>query len=279
VKNTFDKTKLPLLGAGLGFRPPLKTGLFRNQSAVDWLEIIAEHYIETSPQKMEELDLLARHFTLVPHGIHLSIGSAEGPDPRHLERLAALIERLDPPWWSEHLAFVKSQDRYLGHLTPLPFSQEAVETVARNVERVREFISVPFILENITYMFRLPGDEMTESEFLNQVLAVADCGLLLDLTNVHTNAFNHGYDPYAFLDALPLERVVQCHVVGGHEKDGFLHDSHSAPVPEPVWKLLAYLHERTAVHGVLLERDDQIPPFQELEPELARIRTILAQPV
>jgi uncharacterized protein (UPF0276 family) len=266
---------LPTLGAGLGFRAEMKSDVFRFPEEIDWLEVIADHYIDAPRGKMEELDLLLQHFTVIPHGIHLSIGSAEGLDPVYLEKLAGLIERIDPPWWSEHLAFTQAAGRPIGHLSPLPFSQEAIEVVARNAETVRSVIGTPLILENITYTHRVPGDQMSEPEFLHQALDAAQCGLLLDLTNVHTNAFNHHFDPVEFLAALPLERVVQCHVVGGHEENGFLIDSHSAPVPEAVWDLLRGLVINARVRGVLLERDEHIPPLKELLPDLRTARDIM----
>lgn len=270
-----DFKSLPLLGSGLGYRAPMRAEVFRMREQIGWLEVIADHYLDAPPAKMEELDLLLEHFTVIPHGIHLSIGSAEGLDHRYLERLARLIERIAPPWWSEHLAFTTAGGRPIGHLSPLPFSTEAIDVVARNAETVRGFIDRPLILENITYTHRVPGDEMPEAEFLRRTLEAAQCGLLLDLTNVYTNSFNHGYSPTAFLDALPLNRVVQCHVVGGHEENGFLIDSHSAPVPQPVWNLLEALVGKTQVHGVLLERDEHIPPLAELLPDLQTASRIL----
>lgn len=271
----FSKAHLPQLGAGIGFRPQLKSGLFRQHSKVPWVEIIAEHYIGAAPAKMEELQLLLDHFTVIPHGIHLSIGSAEGPDPRHLENLAALIEQLNPPWWSEHLAFVRSGERHIGHLSPLPFTQEAIDVVGKNAETIRKFISTPLILENITYLVKIPGAEMTEGQFVKKALEAAGAGSLLDLTNVYTNATNHGYSPIDFIDQFPMEKVVQCHVVGGHWEGDLLHDSHSHPVPEAVWDLLIHLQSKTSVHGVLLERDEHIPPFAELMPEIQRAQSIL----
>lgn len=270
-----DFKSLPTLGAGLGYRDPMRAEVFRKRDQIGWLEVIADHYLDAPPAKMEELDLLLDHFTVIPHGIHLSIGSAEGLDKRYLEKLARLVEHMSPPWWSEHLAFTIAGGRAIGHLSPLPFNAEAMDAVARNAETIREFIDRPLILENITYTHRVPGDEMTEAEFLTQTLEAARCGLLLDLTNVYTNSFNHDYSPTEFLDALPLNRVVQCHVVGGHEENGFLIDSHSAPVPQPVWDLLDVLVQKTQVHGVLLERDEHIPPLIDLLPDLKTADRIL----
>jgi uncharacterized protein (UPF0276 family) len=267
-------SSLPTLGVGLGFREPFGGELFRNRAQVDFLEVTADHYLEAAPAKERELELLADHFTLIPHGLSLSLGSAEGLDEDYTRKMAGLVRRLEPPWWSEHLAYTRAGGREIGHLTPLPYSREAVEVVCRNVEAVRRRIDTPLILENISYLVTMPGAEMTEADFLAEVLERTDCGLLLDVMNLHANAVNHGYDPRDFLARIPLERVVQLHFVGGHWQDGVLVDSHSAPTGDEVWTLLETVLERAPVKGVILERDENIPPLDELLDELDQAREI-----
>lgn len=263
---------LPALGVGLGFRSPFRADLFRDRSAVDFLEITADHYFEASPEKLEELDLLEDHFILIPHGLSLSLGSAEGLDVGYADALAALVRRLDPPWWSEHLAFTHAGGVDIGHLAPLPFTREAIDAVARNVESMRRRIDVPLLLENITYSVTLPGSELDEAAFLAEVLERTGCGLLLDVTNLYTNAVNLGYDWRRFLDRLPLERVVQLHFTGGHRRGGAWVDSHSQRTPEEVWEVLDAVLERAPVRGAILERDENLPPFVELRAEVERAR-------
>lgn len=265
---------LPTLGVGLGFREFFRGELFRNRQRVDFLEVTADHYLEASPAKEQELELLADHFTLIPHGLSLSLGSADGLDEDYTRKMAGLVRRLDPPWWSEHLAYTRAGGHDIGHLTPLPGSREAVDVVCRNVAAVRRLIDVPLILENITYLVSMPGAEMTEADFLAEVLERTDCGLLLDVMNLHANAVNHGYDPIDFLERIPLERVVQLHFVGGHWEDGVLVDSHSEPTSPEVWTLLETVLARAPVKGVILERDENIPPFAELVGELEQARAI-----
>src|SRR4051794_30460159 len=122
-------SRLPTLGAGLGFREPFRAELFLNRGRVDFLEVTADHYLDASPEKIRELALLADHFPLIPHGLNLSLGSAEGLEPGYLEQVADLVRRLDPPWWSEHIAFTRAGGRDIGHLAPLPFSHEALEVL------------------------------------------------------------------------------------------------------------------------------------------------------
>ncbi len=267
-------TSLPSLGAGLGYRPALGRGLYENRAEVDFVEVIADHYLDATKRKLDELRALRRDFTIVPHAINLSLGSADGIDHDYLGKLKALLERLDPPWWSEHVAFTRSGGVEVGHLCPLPRTAEAVDVFCRNVETVRSHIDVPLILENITYVVDVPGAEMSEGEFLTAILERLDCGMLLDVTNLYTNSVNHDFDAYRMLDELPLDRVVQLHFVGGHTRDGLLIDSHGYATPDEVWELMEAILNRAPVKGAILERDFNFPPFAELAAELARVREI-----
>lgn len=266
--------RLPALGSGLGYREPFRTDLFLRPGAVDFLEIVADHYLDASREKREELELLASQFPLVPHALDLSLGSADGLDPDYLNLLAELVNRLDPPWWSEHLSLTRSGGVEIGHLSPLPFTREARDTVCRNVEAARRRIRAPLILENITCPFFVPGAEMTEVDFLSEVVERTGCGVLLDVANLHINSVNHGYDPWQALERLPLERVVQLHFVGGHQEGGTWIDSHSRPAPPEIWALMETVLAQAPVKGIILERDEALPPFAELEAEVARARTL-----
>lgn len=257
------------LGIGLGYRAALRPAIFQQRERIGFLEIIADHWLDPTREELDVLELLAAHFTLIPHAIGLSLGSAEGLDGGYLERLAALIERLDPPWWSEHLAFTRAGGVEIGHLTPLPCTREAVAAVARNVSVTRRHIRAPLILENSAAVFSLPG-EMDEAAFIAAVVDATGCGLLLDVANLHCNAVNHGYDARDFLDRIPLQRVVQLHIAGGHVHAGVLIDSHAYPTPEPVWALLGEVLGRCAPRGAIIERDARLPPFAELAGELDR---------
>lgn len=262
------------LGVGIGYREPHRAGLFLQRDAVDFLEITVDHFLDAPSAKREELDLLAAHWTLIPHGLNLSLGSAEGLDDAYLKQFATLVHRVKPPYWSEHIAFTRAGGVENGHLCPLPFTREAIDVLCRNIARAQEVIGLPLILENITYSLNYPGNEMSEGEFLREVLERAECGLLLDVTNLHVNAVNHGYDPLKLLDELPLERVVQLHFVGIEEKNGQLIDSHACPTPPEVFQLMDKICARTPVRGAILERDAALPNFAALVPELETARAI-----
>ena len=272
--NAINVSHLPALGAGIGYRDQFRMELFLNRTSVDFLEIVADHYLDATPAKLQELELLAGHFTLIPHGINLSIGSAEGVDLPYVRKFARLIDRIKPPWWSEHIAFTRAGGIDIGHLTPLPFTRESVETLCRNIAAVQNVIETPLILENISYVVNLPGAEMTEADFISEIVDRTGCGLLLDVTNLHMNSINFDYDPMEFLSTIPMDRVVQLHFVGGRWSDDVYVDTHSEPTPDEIWDLLDEVVKRAPVKGVLLERDENIPPFAELAGEVARAREI-----
>lgn len=269
--------RAPALGSGLGYRPPFRADLFAHRSGVDFLEIIADHYFDAAPEKLKELDLLRAHFPVVAHGLDLSIGSAEGVDAAYLEKLARLIARIEPPWWSEHLCFTRAGGVEIGHLAALPYTREAVDVVARNVERVQKRISAPLVLENITTVVRVPGGEMDEPEFLAQVLSRTGCGWLCDVANLYTNAVNQCVDLDATFERWPWDRLVQIHYAGGRWRDGVLIDSHDAATSEAVWTLYDRIVARAPVKGVILERDERLPPFSDLLDEVARARATLRE--
>lgn len=265
----------PALGVGLGFREPFLADLLRHHDSVDFLEITADHYFDAAHEKTAELDLLARNFPLIPHGLDLSLGSAEGIDNNYLSAMADLVAQLHPPWWSEHIAFTRGGGVPIGHLAPLPWTWEAVDVVVRNVERVRSRIPTPLILENITAPMIVPGSEMDEVEFLTAVLDRTGCGLLCDVTNLYTNSVNLGHDLADLLARWPWDRVVQLHFAGGHWHGGTLIDSHAQPTPPEIWTVLETAVAHAPVRGIILERDENLPPFAGLLGELEQARTIM----
>ncbi len=254
--------RLPPLGVGVSYRPRWRQEVIAHRGELDCLEIIAEHYLDAPPEKRAELDELRALFPIVPHGIGLSFGTDAPLDERHLGQTARLVERVQPAWFTEHIAFTHVHGWEIGHLAPLPFTREAVDAVCRNVKRWRETVGVPLLLENISYMVALPG-ELTEAQFLTELVERADCGLL------------HGYDAIEFIAALPLNRVGQVHLGGGHDEDGYRIDSHSAPAPEPVWELLRFVAARTQLNAVIIEWDAHLPPFDVIRREVETARAIL----
>jgi uncharacterized protein (UPF0276 family) len=260
------------LGVGLGYRLPLHDDIIANAHRIDFLEFISDQYLYASSEKLDRLTALKEHFPLIPHGVGLSVGTAGALDDDYLKRLSSVADLVDAPWLSDHLSFTKVPETDIEQLTPLWFTEESLATVCRNVKQLKAVIDRPFLLENITYYFTLPDNDMTEAQFVTRVLEETDTGLLLDLNNVWVNSVNHRFDPYEFLDAIPLERTLQIHLAGGVQVKDMVVDTHSTPVTEAVWDLLDHVLDRAPVKAVLLEWDQDWPEFEVLMQHLDRAR-------
>lgn len=272
------KKSLPILGIGLGLRRELADTTFRTQDRnpgqIDWLEFTPENYLNIGGAAFERLEQAKSLCSLISHGINLSIGSVDELNYDYLRSLKLLLDRVDTPWWSDHLCFSSVGDVYLHDLLPLPFTREALNHVVNRIRRVQSVIDRPFLIENISYYMTMPGSELTEAEFLSEVLEQADCGLLLDVNNVYVNSINHGFDAKEFFRQIPLERVVQIHIAGHKKVEDLIIDTHGAPIIEPVYELLRYVLPKTEVKAIMLERDQNFPEFSDILTELDEIRGI-----
>jgi uncharacterized protein len=265
----------PLAGVALGWRPELAVELLRSPESVDFLEVVADTCF-AQPSAWREARAIAELKPVVPHGVKLSLGSADGIELARARKLGTLARELRAPAISEHVAFTRAGGREIGHLTPLPFTREAVRVVARNVAAARRVLpDVPLLLENVAWTFRWPEDEMAEADFYVAVAEATGCDLLLDLANLYANAVNSGIEPGRALSGYPLDRVAMVHVAGGAVEDGFYLDTHANAVPNAVFDLLAELVSRTGPLPVVLERDQGFPPFAELSGEVERLRALL----
>ncbi|CAL9575452.1 DUF692 domain-containing protein [Streptomyces sp. enrichment culture] len=268
---------MAVLGMGIGWRPEIADAVER-LPGVDWVEVVAENvcadHMPASLTRLRE-----RGVTVVPHGVSLGLGGADRPDEARLARLAATATALGAPLVTEHIAFVRAGGRRTaspaleaGHLLPVPRTREALDVLCENVRIAQEALPVPLALENVAALFSWPGEELTEGRFLAELVERTGVRLLIDMANLHTNQLNRGEDPLKALAELPVEAIAYVHVAGGVERDGVWHDTHAHPVPPRVLDLLSELAGRAAPPGVLLERDDDFPPEEELAAELAAIR-------
>ncbi|MBL1103700.1 DUF692 domain-containing protein [Streptomyces sp. 5-8] len=265
------------LGTGIGWRPEIADAVER-MPGIDWVEVVAEN---VCPGHIPEslLRLRERGVTVIPHGVSLGLGGADHPDEGRLTALAERAQALGSPLVTEHIAFVRaggaltaSPRLEAGHLLPVPRTRDALDVLCENVRIAQEALPVPLALENIAALFSWPGEELTEGQFLAELVERTGVRLLIDVANLHTNHVNRGEDPAQALAALPLEAIAYVHVAGGFERDGVWHDSHAHPVPRPVLDILTGLASRLAPPGVLLERDENFPEPVELERELNAIR-------
>jgi uncharacterized protein len=260
---------VPRLGVGLEYQAQIRPFIESHLEAFDFLEVVPDilwndlgpgsrpRYVEDA-EGIAFLSEVAVVMPVIPHGIGLSIGSAHDFNRDHIEQMARWHERFKFPWHSDHLAYHlaehESEQLNVNLTLPLVLDEDALELLTARVIEVRERIPVPFLLENNVYYFQVEEQDYDEPGFLNALSAASGCGLLLDLHNLYVNSRNHSTDPFAFLHALDLNRVVELHVAGGMEFDGLYLDAHSGPSPEPVWELLEWTLPRCPnVGGVVFE--------------------------
>jgi uncharacterized protein (UPF0276 family) len=234
-------------------------------------EVVAESLPRRGSAPEQLIELRGRGVAVVPHGVKLSLGGAEPVSADRVAHLARCAELVDAPLVSEHIAFVRAGGREAGHLLPLPRTREAVRAMVANVTRTQAELPVPLALEPIAALFDWPDAELSEVDFVTEILDRTGALLLLDVANLYANARNRGEDPGALLDRLPLERVAYVHVAGGAEHDGLYHDTHTDPTPPEVLELLGELCARRTPPAVMLERDGRYPAADVLTAELDSI--------
>jgi uncharacterized protein (UPF0276 family) len=268
---------------GLGYRTAIDGWTRENLDRFDVLEITVDHCIGTSPALRSAIFDLVGRIPLTAHGVGLSLGTDAPLDLAYLDRVAEVVERLQAPAYSEHLAFTRVPGLETAALMPLPKTEAVAESIVAKVRTVRSRVPFPFLLENITYVFEWPDSKMSDAEFLNLICRESGAGLLLDIENVYLNATNHGFDPYVFIDALRPGLVREVHMAGGvtirDEKltKPLLADSHSHPVPDAALDLLEYTLAKQAPSVVILERDDRLEATKEILDDIARIRACVGQ--
>lgn len=255
---------------GIGYRKELSAWIESQPRGVDCLEITAEHFFHNGEEK---LDQLAKKFHLFVHGLGLSLGTPGPMDKNRLEQFARVVSIANPDWISEHVAFTRTAEADLGHLNPVPPTREILKVVADHAREVSERCLKPILLENITSHVRLVGD-MSETDFLNELCARADCGLLLDVTNLFINGRNHRFDPLQWLREIESRRIAQLHIVGySHSGDRYT-DGHSEPIQEELIELAQAVVSYAPVKAIILERDEDFPDSRKLETEIAKLERI-----
>ena len=266
-----------LHGIGLGLRQPIAAALFAAPpAALAWLEIHPENYLGRGGRYARMLATAQERWPLLTHGLTMGFGADRPFDAAHMRALRRLVATLDCPWHSDHLCIATADGSYLHDLLPLPRNAAALELAATRIREARAALCVPIAIEPISHYAEPAECEIDEASFLASLLEEADAKLLLDVNNVFVNAMNFGFDPRAFIDRLPLARVVQLHVAGHHVcADGRRIDTHAAPICEEVYALFGYVMQRLARPiPVLLERDDDFPRFDVLASEIERLDAI-----
>ena len=269
---------VPHLGVGLGLRPRYTAEILAGDAdSLDFFEALSENYMVPGGKPRRVLNDVRERTPLVLHGVSLNIGSADPLDNDYLRELATLARRCEPAWISDHLCWTGVGGQNAHDLLPLPYTDEALRHVVPRIMQVQDTLGQRIAIENVSSYFSYTRDAFAECEFLAAVAQEADCGILLDVNNVYVSACNHGFDPRAYLAAVPAERVFQIHLAGHSQSGPLLIDTHDAPICEEVWELYADAIRHVGPVTTLIERDDAFPPLSELLAEAARARAILEE--
>jgi uncharacterized protein (UPF0276 family) len=269
-----------LQGFGLGLRTEHYRDFCSDDRAlarrVDWLEVISENYMVPGGKPLHHLDRIRRDHPMAMHGVSMSIGSTDPLNAGYLRDLKALAQRIEPAWVSDHLCWTGVDHHNLHDLMPMPYTEAALRHLVPRVRQVQDVLGRRLVLENVSSYVSFAADEMSEWEFIGELLQRADCELLLDVNNVHVSSVNHGFDARRFIDAMPRERVRQIHLAGHEDHGSYLIDTHDHPVCAAVWELYGYTVQRLGHVPAMIERDDHIPPLAELVAELDQARAVEA---
>jgi uncharacterized protein (UPF0276 family) len=269
--------KPPYLGFGLGLRPQHYQDILEGNPNVDWFEVISENYMVPGGQPLKMLDRIRARYPIVMHGVSLSIASTAPLNEGYLRDLKALAKRSEPVFISDHLCWTGVHGVNLHDLLPVPYTREALDHVAARVHHVQEYLGQAIALENVSSYVQFSHSEMSEWEFIAELTRRTGCWLVFDVNNVFVSAFNHDFDAYAFIAGVPKERIVQFHLAGHEHNMSHIIDTHDAIVCDEVWDLYRTALRHFGPVSAIIERDDHIPPLDELVAELDVARSVAAE--
>ena len=268
---------VPYLGHGVGLRPTHYPAILDDGLRADWFEVISENYMLRGGRPLHVLERVRAERPIVMHGVSLSLGATDPLNEAYLDDLRTLAARFEPAWVSDHLCWGSYGPHYAHDLLPLPYTEEALDHVARRVGAVQDRLGRQILVENVSSYVAYAHSVMSEWEFLSAVAERADCGILLDVNNIHVSAVNHGFDAEHYLAGIPVGRVGQIHLAGHTDNGTHLLDTHDHPVRAEVWDLYRSAVRRFGRISSLVEWDEHIPPFEDLLAESERARCAEAE--
>ena len=262
------------LGFGLGLRVPHFQTILDNKPAVDWFEVLSDNFMVAGGKPKHYLHKIREHYPMMMHGVSLSIGSTDPLDLDYLKKLKILANDIQPEWISDHLCFTRHGGINSHDLLPLPYSKEALNHVVSRVKQVQDFLGRRILLENVSSYLTYTNSEIPEWEFLTEIADQADCHILLDINNIYVSARNHGFSADEYLAGIKPAQVRQFHLAGHTDCGDYLIDTHDHAVADPVWKLYVQALKRFGPISTMIERDDNIPAFDELFAELMTAKNL-----
>lgn len=269
-----NKFGLPFLGFGMGLRTVHFQHILDNKPKMDWFEIISENFMDTDGRPIRVLDEIRKDYPIVMHGVSLSIGSADPLNKEYLKKLKKLADWVNPVWVSDHLCWTGINNIDSHDLLPVPYTQKMLDHISDRIKQVQDYMGRPLILENPSTYLEFKDSEVSEWDFLRELVEGSDCGLLLDVNNVYVSCFNHKWDEKNYIDSIPAERVVQIHLAG-HENNGtHIIDTHEGPIIDPVWALYQYTVSKIGNVSTMVEWDTDTPDFEIVAAEVKKAREL-----
>ena len=267
------------LGIGIGLRIPHYQHILSKKPVVDWFEIISENYMVDGGRPLQILDQIIEQYQVVQHGVALYFGSCDRFNRTQLQRLKTLVRRTKTPFLSDHLCWGSVDGTYSHDLLPLPYTFEAAKHTAKRIRYIQDFLEIPICVENVSSYAEYRDSEMSEWEFLAEVVERADCGILLDVNNIYVSSENHRFNPYDYVRGIQSERVGQIHIAGHTVYDNYILDTHDHPVADPVWELYREVIKICGPTNTLLEWDANIPSFSEVHREALKAKRFITDAV
>ncbi|MGV6826995.1 MAG: MNIO family bufferin maturase [bacterium] len=267
-----------LQGVGVGLRNQHIDEVLLSKPPVPWFELLIDNHLADGGLIPLQLDAICSEYPVTFHSVGMSLGGTDPLDQHYLAKIKRASDRYAPRMISDHLSFSMQNNRHYHDLLPLPFTEEAVHHLARRIEMVQEILERKILVENVSSYLVFEDADMTEAQFVHALLSEVDCGLLLDINNIHVNVFNHGGDANQFIADLPLHRVQEIHLAGFDHRGDYLLDAHNNPVSQPVWDLYTQVLEKLPDEvPTLIEWDNDIPAFEVLLEEAAKADAISSQ--
>jgi len=275
AKHSFNLKPPSISGAGLGLRSSHYQEIFDTKPNVPWFELLSDNYMADGGLPILKAEQIRENYPVTLHGVGMSLGSTDPLNMDYLARLKKLIDRIQPTYVSDHIAWVSVDGKYTHDLLPLPYTEEALAVLCNNIEKAQEYLGRTLLVENPSSYLTFNDDEMSEWEFIQQVVKRTDCDLLVDINNIYVSSQNHNFDPYHYLSQIPASKVKEIHLAGYEQKEHYLFDTHGYEVHPPVWKLYRAALERFGSIPTLIEWDTDVPDFQTLLSEAKKAQTEL----
>ena len=267
------------LGFGVGLRTDHYQHVVDHRPDVDWFEVISENFMVNGGKPKYFLHAVREHYPIVMHGVSMSIASTDPLNLDYLKKLKTLAAEIQPEWISDHLCFTGVHGVNSHDLLPVPYNNEAITHIVDRVQQVQEFLGRNLVLENVSSYLTYNQSEIEEWDFINIIAEKTDCKILLDINNIYVSSRNHGFSAETFLNAIKPEHIQQFHLAGHSDYGDYVIDTHDHDVPPAVWELYKKAIEKFGLISTLIERDDNIPPFNDLHAEMIQARNLATQTI